>query len=145
MTDRLSAVSPLQVAIDAVLLADSAVLADTAGGDHVYSQGNIPEDIARGAVSYYVLAESSERPFDAFQGGGNENEEQIVSVSHERGKIGVLKLHGHLVRLLHNKPIAITGHTTITGKVELVITYADPDGVHMRGISRYRVWSRTNG
>lgn len=142
MTDRLSALSPLQTAIDAVLQADAQVVADTSGGDHVYSQGNIPEEIAKGGVSYYVLSESTEDAFDAFAKGGNAGEEQIVCVSHERGKMGIAKMYGHLVRLFHNKTIPVTGHTVLNGKVDLVITYADPDGVHMRAIVRYRVWTR---
>jgi len=138
---RLSAAGPLQLAIDAALLADVAIVARIV--DRAYSVGTTPKDTPLPYVEYGDSAEASSGTFGR---GGNEGTEELtVIVDRTGGKPAVLALYGDIQRVLETGPVTIAGHQIVRLRVELVTVYADPDGLSVRGVVRCRVISWTNG
>lgn len=136
---RRSAMAPLQVAIDTAL--QLAPTFTAIFGDRVYSLGTVPKDPP---TSYVELGESAERSAGVFMQGGNTSEETLTLVTERRaGKMGSGLALAALVDALDGRRLTIDGHRMLSGRVELVTVFADPDTAHMRTVCRYTVVSWT--
>lgn len=136
---RLSAAGPLQVALAALLDGDAEIAAATGG--RVFSTGTVPANVA---APWVELGESAEAAFRLFGAGGNTGDEQVTVVTRrEDGKPGALGLAGHVVRVLDKATPVVAGHQVLDSTCEITTTFADPDGVHMRCVLRWRVTSWT--
>jgi hypothetical protein len=144
MTERRrSAMGALQVAIDDALAGNPAFVAlvDT----RVYSLGTVPKDPDTIAAAPYVeLGDSAERATGYFGTGGNTNDETITIVTPRAdGKPGAARVLVALMDALDGRRIPCDGHTVLSGRVELLTMFVDPDVAHIRTVCRYTAQSWT--
>lgn len=128
----MSAQLPILQALITTLRGDAALSGAVTG---IYS-GEAPQPTA---LPYIVVGEHTERDHSAHDLDGAESTAALHIWSGKSGNREVLTLYGHIRRLLHFRPIPITGHVYEGGTVELVSTTADPDGEAMHGVARYRI------
>lgn len=132
----------LQIAIDDALQLAPAFAAIFA--DRVYSLGTVPKD-AYTLGPYVELGDSSERAAGYFAQGGNTNEETLTLVTaRSSGKVGAGLALAALTEALDGQQLTMDGHRMLSGRVELVTTFADPDVETLRTVCRYTVLSWTS-
>lgn len=147
-----SASWPLNVAIAAAI--DAAVVAGVAalgapidvGGpraldDPAIYSGQVPEGTA--IVSAYIVLASSQQSTGrgTFRRRGLENVETIDVWTADLSKRTALAIGDALVTLLDGRDLTLDGYGRMRGRLELVITLADPSTRQYRAQYRYTAFS----
>lgn len=137
-----SAIIPLQVALDAVILGD-ATLAAMLGGAKVYSL-RAPEDDAvfAGGKGYIILGQSVETPVPNFDGparSGDSGIETITVWSNDVSKKTVGDIAAELKRLLNGTDLVVAGRSFCYGAFNIVALDLDPSGKYSLASCRYEV------
>lgn len=139
MIRRRSAMGPLQLALDTALQGTASVTAIV--GDRVYSLGTVPKDAP---VPYVELGDSSERSSGYFGQGGNINDETLTIVTPKAGgKVAAGEALAAITDALDRRALPMDGHAMLSGRLELITVFVDPDVTNVRSVCRYTVTSWT--
>lgn len=120
----MTAVMTIEMAIIAVLNADSAFVAAIGGTGKVYSS-LVPE---QAPLPYILLGQTSEVGARVIRrdAAGFHNGKVISILSDEPGKDKCTMLYGHCRRLLHQQKLTLSSGRIVRGALRLVAMYPDP-------------------
>lgn len=94
---------------------------------------------ANQAFPYVVLGEKTEGDFDTFTRGGASATLILEIRSQAQGTTELLTIYNRIKEVLHHQPLSLAGYSVVSGRITLVKTTLDPDGITRRGESRYEV------
>jgi hypothetical protein len=133
-----SAIGPLHVAIDTVILRDPKIR-QLLKGERVYS-GQAPKDTAE--LPYILLGQSTETRLRMFGPNGNTGTQQIGVWSAKMDKHEAIEICGHLTRLLDGTRLALPADSGLhfcSGSFEIISIGDDGSGKYIRGACMYEV------
>lgn len=124
-----SAAWPIDVALEAALGADAALIAllNPGGGDAVkVYNGKAPQETGE---PYLVLGDTAEDRANTFGRAGNSGEQTIdIWCPAGEGFRRVKQIYGEMKRILDGKRLVLDGHTMVLGALRLVTILNDPSG-----------------
>lgn len=131
MADTTTALGDTQEAIYAILAADTQLMSVISGVFDYVPDGQ--------AFPYVVVGEGTANDWDTFDVGGDDLTVDLHVWSRSYGFSEANAISGHLHRLLHRKPLALTQHTFISCVWDTTINTRDPDGMTRHALCRFRI------
>ena len=123
---------PLQQSIFAALSADTQLTA-------LLGPGRIFDDVPQGTSPPYItLGRITSQDWSA---GGDDGTEHVIAIhvwSGARGKKQTHEVLGAVRAALHDRPLAVAGHSLINLRHEHSEIRRDPDGETIHGVARFR-------
>lgn len=134
---------PIQVAVHAALVADSALVAllgtDPGGFPAVYN-GVATEDAPLDRV---VIGEPTEGDFDALMRRGNAGTLTLDVYTASPANAAALAIYARIVAALDSTALTVSGHTLLSGRVSLVTAFGDPPSGGRHLVARYVTRTRS--
>lgn len=139
------AAGPLNMAVDGLLQADGALMAEL-GGIYIYSGEGPAQDAS--VADYIELGSDDTAPFQRFNRQDGEQpgiDLEVWSLIQRpggttlSGKGRVLELAGHVSRILNDRAFDLPGYGRwLGGRVTLLRTLKDPFALRMRAALRFQ-------